>query len=178
MDIPFRAIQIFADFRFARRVTLNQQIRSGRGYRDGAPPVTRLTVILGLRPQAGAGNAGPTLTRRYCSAHASRDHEVVCGRVELAVDADMRLGLAPRERRYFTVRFLEHLHPVLRGELTELVRRRGAVARRAAERMEPIELVFDDPRLGLQRIIGWIQPPQQRNGGLQDIEFGLREPTP
>lgn len=60
------------------------------------------------------------------------------------------------------MRFLDRLEPVLRAELTELVRRRGAVARRAAERMDPIEIVFDEPRLGLQRIIGSIQPLQRR----------------
>jgi hypothetical protein len=103
---------------------------------------------------------------------------VVCGRVELTVRADSRLGLTPRERRVFTVRFLDGLESRLRAELTELVRRRGAVARRAAERMEPIEIVFDDPLRGLQRIIGWIQPPQRRNGDVHDIQFGLREPAP
>jgi len=43
--------------------------------------------------------------------------------------------------------------------------------------MQPIEVVFDDPHLGRQRIIGWIQPPQVRHGALHDIEFGLREPA-
>jgi hypothetical protein len=102
----------------------------------------------------------------------------VCGRVELTVDADMRLDLTARERRLITVRFLDRLEPALRAELTELVRRRGAAARRAAERMDPIEIVFDDPRLGVQRISGWIQPPQRRNSDLHDIQFGLREPAP
>jgi len=41
--------------------------------------------------------------------------------------------------------------------------------------MKPLEVVFDDPRLGLQRIIGSIQPPQRRDGNLHDIQFGLRE---
>jgi hypothetical protein len=41
--------------------------------------------------------------------------------------------------------------------------------------MEPIDVVFDDPVRGLQRITGWVQPPQRRNGDLQDIQFGLRE---
>jgi hypothetical protein len=44
--------------------------------------------------------------------------------------------------------------------------------------MDPIEIVFDDPGRGLQRISGWIQPPQRRNGDLHDIQFGLREPAP
>jgi hypothetical protein len=44
--------------------------------------------------------------------------------------------------------------------------------------MDPIELVFDDGRLGRQRITGWVQPPQLRRGELWEIEFGLREPAP
>jgi len=43
--------------------------------------------------------------------------------------------------------------------------------------MEPIEIVFDDPVRGLQRITGRVQPPQRRNADLQDIWFGLREPA-
>jgi hypothetical protein len=115
---------------------------------------------------------------RYHWAHACRDGEVVCGRVELTVRTDTRLGLTARERRCFAARFVEHLHPVLREELNELVHRRGVASRRAAERIGPIELVFDDPRLGLQRIIGWIEPPQRRHGDLHEIEFRLREPAP
>jgi hypothetical protein len=75
-------------------------------------------------------------------------------------------------------RFREHLHPDLRAELADLVRRRGPIARRAAERMAPIELVFVDPERGLRRLSAWIQPPQQRHGDLRDIEFGLRESAP
>lgn len=112
------------------------------------------------------------------TAHACRDGEVVCGRVELTMRADTRLGLTARERRRFAARFVEHLQPALRDELSELVDRRGAAARRAAERIEPIELVFDDPRLGLQRITGQIEPPQHRRNDLHEIEFGLRQPTP
>jgi hypothetical protein len=126
----------------------------------------------------GRGDGYPSAGQCSCSAHACRDREVVCGRVELTVTADSRLGLTPRERRVFTVRFLDGLESRLRAELTELVRRRGAVARRAAERMEPIEIVFEDACLGLHRITAWIQPPRRRNGDLHDIEFGLREPAP
>ena len=139
-----------------------------------------LTFVTGSDP-AGvpAMEGGRELPgRRSCSAHACRDDEVVCGRVELTVDADMRPGLTTRERRCVTVRFLDRLEPALRAELIELVRRRGAAARRAAERMAPIRIVFDDPRLGRQQIRGWIQPPQRRNGDLHDIRFGLREPAP
>lgn len=142
--------------------------------------VRNLTLITGSDPaglMAVEGRREPT-GRRSCSAHAYRDDEIVCGRVELTVDVDAPLGLTARERRSVTVRFSDRLAPALRAELTELVRRRGAAARRAAERMDPIEIVFDDPGRGLQRISGWIQPPQRRNGDLHDIQFGLREPAP
>jgi hypothetical protein len=102
---------------------------------------------------------------------------LICGRVELTVTADIRLGLTARERRCVVARFVERLHPVLRSELGELVRRRGAAGRRAAERMPPLELVFDDPRRGRQRIVGWVQPPQVRRGELYEITFDLREPA-
>ena len=89
---------------------------------------------------------------------------------------DERLGLAPRERRYVVARFEDRLHPALRSELAELAHRRGAAARRAAERMEPIVLVIDDPRHGRDRIVGRIEPPHTRRGDLRDVEFRLREP--
>lgn len=96
--------------------------------------------------------------------------------MELTVSTDTRLGLTPRERRRVAMRFLAHLHPALRAELAAIVRHRGSAARRAAERMAPIELVFDDPDEGLQRIIGWLQPPQRRrHGDLYQTEFGFRE---
>src|SRR5918998_1400385 len=103
------------------------------------------------RPRAGARTA----LLSACGAHACRDGEVLCGRVELVVTADPRLGLAPRERRRVAARFVDDVHPALRAELFELVRRRGAAARRVAGRMDPIELVFDDPGGRLQRIVGW-----------------------
>jgi hypothetical protein len=117
-------------------------------------------------------------TQRYYSAHACRDGEVLCGRVELIVRADTRLGLTARERRRVAARFGEYLHPALRAELAELVRRRGVIARRAAERMDPIEVVVDVPDRGLQRIVGWLRPPQRRHGELHEIEFDLRELEP
>jgi hypothetical protein len=120
---------------------------------------------------------GPPATASRCrAACAYRDGEVVCGRVEVTFSTDPRLGLAPRERRCVVARFLELPHPSLRTDLAELVHRRGAVARRAAERMQPIEIVFDDPRL--RPITCLIQPPQMRHGRLHDIEFSLREPAP
>jgi hypothetical protein len=120
----------------------------------------------------------PLTEGRYRWARAYRDGELVCGRVELTVRADFRLGLTPHERRYLAARFLERPHPGLRSELAELVRRRGAAARRAAERMQPVEIVFDDPQGGRQRVVGWVQPPQLRRGELNEIEFGLRAPAP
>jgi hypothetical protein len=41
--------------------------------------------------------------------------------------------------------------------------------------MEPIEVVFDDPRSGLQRFTAWIQPPQRHHGEMRDVRFGLRK---
>lgn len=113
--------------------------------------------------------------QRYNWARAYREGRLVCARVQLTVGRDGRLGLTRAERRYVVARFSERLHPALRAELTELARRRGAAARRAAERMKPIEVVFDDRQLGRQRITGWVQPPQVRRGDLRDIEFAVRE---
>lgn len=138
-------------------MAVRQHYRWGRGYRDSSAPVT---------------------ARHYCWAHACRDGAVICGRVEVILRADTRLGLTAHEPRGVAARFVEYLQPALRRELTELVRRPGAAARRAAERMDPVEIVFDDPRLGLQRLTGWVQPPQRRSGGdLHDVEFDLHEPA-
>ena len=107
---------------------------------------------------------------------AYRGGQLVCACVQVTRGLDGRLGLAPRERRFVRVRFHEPLEDGLRTELFRLVRRRGAAARRAAERVDPIEFVVDDFRGERQRIVGWLQPPQVRHGQLRDIEFGLREP--
>ena len=72
------------------------------------------------------------------------------------------------------VRFHEPLDDRLRSELTQLVRRRGAAARRAVEGVDPIEVVVDDPHGERQRIVGHLQPPQARHGQLREIEFELR----
>jgi hypothetical protein len=139
-------------------------------------------IVGGEARRAGTKDPGRgDATLSWCAppacvvAHACRDAEVVCSRVELTVATDTRLGLTARERRSFTVRFLDGVEAGLRAELAQLVRRRGAVARRAAERMEPVEVVFDDPCLGLQRIAGAIQPPQRHHGELHDVRFGLRQ---
>lgn len=117
-----------------------------------------------------------TQTRpRYQWARAFRHGELVCGRVDLRVWDSGRIGLAPYERREIVVRFLERIAPEFRHELDGLVRRRGDVARRAAERMQPIELVADDLAVGDVLIVGHLQPPQRRHGEMCEIEFGVRE---
>jgi hypothetical protein len=113
--------------------------------------------------------------QRDAWGRAYRDGSLVCGRVYVSFGCDDRLDLAPRERRYVVARFQDRLHPTLRSELVELTRRRGAAARRAAERMEPIVVVIDHPRHGRDRIVGRIEPPQMRRGDLRDVEFGLKE---
>jgi len=94
--------------------------------------------------------------------------------VHVTVKVDGRLGLAPRERRVVRVRFHEPLDDDLRSELTQLVRRHGAAARRAVERVESIEVVVDDPDGERQHIVGYLEPPQMRHGLLRAIEFELR----
>jgi len=111
-------------------------------------------------------------------ARAYRGGRLVCGCVHVTVDLDDRLGLTARERRVVRVRFHEPVDDDVRTELTQLVRRRGTAARRAAERIDPIEVVVDDPRGQPLRIVGCLQPPQLRHGQLREIEFGLREITP
>lgn len=115
--------------------------------------------------------------KRYAWGRAYRDGSLVCTRVHVTFRRDERLGLAPHERRYVAARFLDRLHPDLHAELAELTRRRGAAARRAAERIEPIVVVIDDPLNGRERIVGRIEPPQMRGGHLGNVEFGLREPA-
>jgi hypothetical protein len=112
--------------------------------------------------------------QRYAWGRAYRDGAVVCARVHVTIGRDARLG---RERRYVLARFVERVDPALRTELVELTRRRGAAARRAAERMEPIEILVDDPHRGRERILGRLEPPGVR-GELRGIEFALREPAP
>jgi hypothetical protein len=115
---------------------------------------------------------------RHAWERAYRDGSLVCGRVHVTFRHDDRLGLTPHERRHVVARFQDRVHPTLRSELAELARRRGAAARRAAERMQPIVLVIDDPRHGRDRIVGRLEPPQACRGDLRDVEFELREPSP
>ena len=112
---------------------------------------------------------------RYQWARAYRNGELVCGRVDLRIWDSGRLGLRAHERREIGVRFLERIAPGFNRELDGLLRRRGNVARRIAERMEAIELVADHLEMGDLRIVGQVQPPQRRHGEMYEIEFGLRE---
>jgi hypothetical protein len=113
--------------------------------------------------------------QRYGWARAYRDGRLIAGRVRLTVDHDVRVGLAAGERRRRSMRvtFTERVDPNLRDELAAVARRRGAAARRAADRMDPIEVVFDDRRLGRQRIVGRVAPPQLRRDELREVEFSL-----
>jgi hypothetical protein len=115
--------------------------------------------------------------QRYPLGRAYRDGRLVCWQVRVTVGRDdTRLGLAPHERRYVTASFRERVDSALRAELVQLVRRRGAAARRIAENMEPIVIVVDDPHSGdRHRMVGRLQPPQVRGSGLSEIEFGVRE---
>jgi hypothetical protein len=122
----------------------------------------------------------PSTTRistrpRYRWARAYRDGELICGRVDLRIWDSGRLGLRAHERREVGVRFLERLAPGFRRELDALLRRRGDVARRVAERIEAIELVANHADMGDLRIVGHVQPPKRRHGEMYEIEFGLRE---
>jgi hypothetical protein len=108
---------------------------------------------------------------------AYRAGRLVCGCVHVAISLDDRLGLTQRERRMVRVRFHEPVDDDLRAELTQLAWRRGTASERAAERIEPIELVIDDPHGKHERVIGGVRPPQRRHGVLREIEFGFGQPT-
>ena len=75
------------------------------------------------------------------------------------------------------VSFHEPLDDDLRSELTELVRRRGAAARRVADTSQTIAVIVNDLESGPIRIVGSLQPPESRHAPLRNIEFGLREHT-
>jgi hypothetical protein len=107
-------------------------------------------------------------------ARAYRSGRLICGWVQVTISDDERLGLTQQERQVVRLRFHEPLDDSLRAELAELLRRRGAAARRAADRIDPIEVVVDDPHGARQRILGSVQPPQAHHGRLRDIEFALR----
>lgn len=129
-------------------------------------------------PQAQSlddGELRPLAERRHRRARAYRDGELICGRVDLTIALDARLGLAPRERRQLIARFVERLAPAFRRELEQLTRRRGAGARRLGDRLDSIELVFDDPQREGHRLKARIEPPQWRRWELSENEFVIRE---
>jgi hypothetical protein len=133
-------------------------------------------------PGIGGGSAsaiGVQRTEQRCRlGRAYRSGRLVCGWVQVTISDDERIGLTPQERRLVRLCFYEPLDDGLRSELTQLMRRRGAAAGRAAERIDPIEVVVDDPHAERQRILGRVEPPQVHRGALRDIEFALRELQP
>ena len=118
--------------------------------------------------------------QRYGWARAYCDGRLVAGRVRLTVDHDVRVELAPHERRRsLRASFTERVDPALHAELVAVARRRGAAARRAADRIAPLELFVGDPHRGRERIVGRVlPPPQQGHGDFAEIEFGVRELAP
>jgi hypothetical protein len=109
---------------------------------------------------------------RVVHGRAYRGGTVVCDRVLVTVIvSDERLGLTPRERQHTTVRFVHDIEPEFRRQLIQVLRRRGARSRRAAEALDPIELVVD----GEQRLAARIEPPIIRNLSLEQTDFRLRE---
>jgi hypothetical protein len=134
---------------------------------------TRQPLVTVEDDREDAGGTQRTNQRRRL-ARAYRSGRLICGWVQVTISDDERLGLTQDERQVVRLRFHEPLDDGLRSELAELLRRRGAAARRAAERIEPIEVVVDDPQGARQRILGSVQPPQAHHGRLRDIEFALR----
>ena len=114
---------------------------------------------------------------RWRAGRAYRAGRLVCGCVQVAVRFDDRLGLTRRERRLVRVRFSEPVDDDLRAELSELARRRGMASQRAAERIDPIELVIDDPSGEHERMTGRLRPPHRRHGRLREIEFDFDQLT-
>jgi hypothetical protein len=132
-----------------------------------------------MRVKGLVSTAETQRTRRYGRlGRAYRSGRLVCGWVQVTISDDERLGLTEQERRLVRVRFHEPLDDGLRFELTQLQRRRGQAARRAAERIDPIEVVVDDPHGERRRIVGRVEPPQVHHGLLRDIEFALRRLEP
>jgi hypothetical protein len=114
--------------------------------------------------------------RHYRWARAYRGGQLVCGRVDVRIGCDSdRVRLATGERRFVVVRFLDELDPALRRELAALVTRRGAAAKRIAERLAPITLVIDGAGDEQMQVVGHLQPPHRRFGELHDVEFAIRE---
>lgn len=134
--------------------------------------------LSGLAPTSPAATEGISRGEPMgCLGRAYRAGRLVCGCVHVTISLDERLGLTEHERCVVRVRFHEPVADDLRNELHQLVRRRGRASDRAAERIEPIELVVDNPRGGRERITGRLRPPHGRHGQLRDIAFGFRQLT-
>jgi hypothetical protein len=114
---------------------------------------------------------------RWRMGRAYRAGRLICSCVHVAIRFDEGLGLTRRERRLVRVRFTEPVADDLRVELSEIARRRGSVSERAAERIDPIELVIDDPYGERERITGRLRPPHRRHARLREIEFGFGQLT-
>jgi hypothetical protein len=144
----------------------------------GIAASTRRTTLLasGSAPPAVDTEHAPA-SGRWAIGRAYRGGRLVCGCVHVTISRDERLGLTRHERRRVRVRFHEPVDDGLRSDLAELARRRGTASERAAERIDPIEVVVDDPSGGQERMIGGLCPPQRRHGQLREMAFGLRELT-
>ena len=139
----------------------------GIAERSSRMPSARGSTPAVLDPERAA-SAG-----RWRTGRAYRAGRLVCGCVQVAIRFDDRLGLTRHERRIMRVRFCEPVADDLRIELGELTRRRGSASERAAERIDPIELVIDEPTGERERITGRLRPPHRRHGRLREIEFGF-----
>ena len=120
-----------------------------------------------------------TAGQRYVWGQVYRDGSLICDRARVTLARDDQPSAAPRQRRTVIARFDGRLHPRLRAELTELAHCQGTdVARRLAERIEPIVLLLGDPHYGRERIVGQLLPPQTQRTDLREIEFRVRELWP
>jgi hypothetical protein len=126
---------------------------------------------------AGAGGTQHTAQRSRLG-RAYRAGRLVCGWVHVTISVEERLGLTLQERRRVRLRFHEPLDDGLRSELAQLMRRRGTSARRAAERIDPIEVVVGDAHGEPERIVGLVEPPEVHHGQLRDVEFAMRKLEP
>jgi hypothetical protein len=128
----------------------------------------------------GADPAGAGGAQRIRLGRAYRAGRLVCGWVHVTITVEEQLGLTLQERRRVRLRFYEPLDDGLRSELAQLMRRRGTSARRAAERIDPIEVVIGDAHGDPERITGHVEPPEVRYGHMGDVEFAMRglEPGP
>jgi hypothetical protein len=103
---------------------------------------------------------------------AYRDGQLVCARVAVTVVAD-----AP-SARYVRVRFIDAVDQRLRRELQRLIARRGTLAARLGEMLDPVEIVGRDAHGGLQwRLVGRLERPAAQRWPPTDTEFWLREST-